>query len=115
MPEEPRYTCPCCGHITFVDPPGSFDICPVCNWEDDFVQLEDPTYEGGANRPSLIQAQRNYREMGDADGIKKKRPRRKYERDPDWRPFDDGDGEPSDGDAAPGDTEAEPRIARIRS
>jgi len=40
--------------------PGSFVICPVCFWEDDDVQLEDPDFSGGANRPSLNQARTNY-------------------------------------------------------
>lgn len=53
-----RYPCPCCGHLVFVEPPGSYDICPVCFWEDDPVQLRWPTFRGGANRPSLVEAQK---------------------------------------------------------
>lgn len=30
-----RYPCPCCGHLVFEDPPGSYEICPVCFWEDE--------------------------------------------------------------------------------
>ncbi|NIP43329.1 MAG: hypothetical protein GWN61_14025, partial [candidate division Zixibacteria bacterium] len=33
------YTCPCCGYRTLDDPPGSYDICGICFWEDDTVQL----------------------------------------------------------------------------
>jgi hypothetical protein len=40
--------------------PGSFEICEVCFWEDDPVQLADPTYSGGANVPSLEEARANY-------------------------------------------------------
>nr|WP_101933029.1 CPCC family cysteine-rich protein [Virgibacillus dokdonensis] len=29
-------------------------------WEDDYTQFDDPDYEGGANAPSLKQAQRNF-------------------------------------------------------
>lgn len=43
------------------EPPGTFDICRVCVWEDDNVQFRDPDYEGGANRVSLRQARENYR------------------------------------------------------
>jgi hypothetical protein len=46
------------------EPPGTFEICPVCNWEDDKVQAEDPTFSGGANQMSLEQAQRNFVELG---------------------------------------------------
>ncbi|MEU0987837.1 CPCC family cysteine-rich protein [Streptomyces sp. NPDC005953] len=33
------YPCPCCGRLVHQSPPGSFQICPVCGWEDDLVQL----------------------------------------------------------------------------
>jgi len=45
-------------------PDGNYEICKVCFWEDDLVQLADPTFEGGANKVSLNQAQKNYREFG---------------------------------------------------
>lgn len=43
---------------------GSFEICPVCFWEDDLVQFEDPSSTGGANAVSLQVAQRNYKKFG---------------------------------------------------
>ena len=50
-----KYKCPCCGYYTFDNKPdGSYDICKVCFWEADLIQLEDPTYEGGANKVSLF-------------------------------------------------------------
>lgn len=58
------FTCPCCGHRTFSEPPGSYDVCPICYWEDDPVQLLDPAYRGGANSPSLIDCQLNYEQFG---------------------------------------------------
>jgi hypothetical protein len=57
--------CPCCGYLTMgPESPGSFEICEVCNWQDDPVQYQDPDYEGGANEMSLKQARRNYAEFG---------------------------------------------------
>ena len=44
--------------------PGSYEICPVCNREDDPVQAGDPNYEGGANPVSLTQARENFRHFG---------------------------------------------------
>jgi hypothetical protein len=61
---EQGYPCPCCGHITFGEAPGSYEICAVCFWEDDAVQLRWPNYGGGANTPSLLEAQRTYAELG---------------------------------------------------
>lgn len=60
-----RHACPCCGHLTLdEEPPGTYDICPVCCWEDDPVQYKDVDYEGGANQVSLRTARRNYIEHG---------------------------------------------------
>lgn len=39
----------------------------MCYWEDDPVQLRDPTYEGGANAASLEQARANYERHGVAE------------------------------------------------
>ncbi|MEV4603947.1 CPCC family cysteine-rich protein [Amycolatopsis sp. NPDC049253] len=58
-----RYPCPCCGHLVFEEPPGSHAICAVCFWEDDVIQLRWPDWRGGANRSSLIEAQRVYAEL----------------------------------------------------
>lgn len=58
------FPCPCCGHLTFGEPPGSYEICPVCFWEDDISQLRFPLMGGGANKPSLLEAQANYRAFG---------------------------------------------------
>ncbi|WP_333756033.1 CPCC family cysteine-rich protein [Streptomyces sp. IBSBF 3352] len=60
------YPCPCCGHRV-LDAPGSYEICPVCFWEDDGVQFRWPTVAGGANQVSLIDAQRNYQDFGACD------------------------------------------------
>ncbi|EHQ90651.1 CPCC family cysteine-rich protein [Desulfosporosinus youngiae] len=65
-----KYKCPCCGYYTFENKPvkthhdGSFDICSICFWEDDPLQLEKPIYEGGANRVSLVQAQKSFNNFG---------------------------------------------------
>ncbi|MBJ8192719.1 hypothetical protein JDS79_38930, partial [Bacillus cereus] len=49
-----KYTCPCCGYKTLNDePPGTYDICEICFWEDDGIQFADPDYDGGANIVSL--------------------------------------------------------------
>ena len=63
--EVAMYKCPCCGFLTLSEqPPGTFEICPVCNWEDDAAQAANPTLEGGANRVSLEQARGNFARFG---------------------------------------------------
>jgi hypothetical protein len=60
-----KFPCPCCGYRTMSEqPPGTFEICPVCYWEDDNVQFDDPTLEGGANEESLDQARANFARLG---------------------------------------------------
>ena len=68
-----KFPCPCCGYKTFTEKPdGSYLICPVCFWEDDPIQLEDPDDEGGANSTSLRQAQKNFIDFGACDeGMKR--------------------------------------------
>lgn len=62
---DDRYPCRCCGFYTLTDPTnGSYEICRVCFWEDDLVQNEDPSFEGGANNVSLSTARDNYVRFG---------------------------------------------------
>ncbi|WP_084542285.1 CPCC family cysteine-rich protein [Calidithermus chliarophilus] len=59
------FACPCCGYLTLNSaPPGTFEICPVCYWEDDAVQFDDPDYAGGANAVSLNEARANFKNFG---------------------------------------------------
>ena len=87
-----RYPCPCCGHLVYGGPPASDEICPVCFWEDDGLQLEfATTLNGGANRTTLVEAQRNYAQFGacEANCADVVRPPLADEpRDPLWRPVD---------------------------
>jgi hypothetical protein len=86
-----RYTCPCCGHRVLGEPPGSYEICGVCFWEDDRVQLRWPDWTGGANAPSLIDAQVAYAELGAIEicfiGLVRL-PTVDELLDPGWRPID---------------------------
>ena len=86
-----RYPCPCCGYLVFVKGPGSYSVCPICFWEDDIVQLRFVHFSGGANRPSLVQAQENYRVFGAMEQRFRhlvREPRPDEQRDVGWRPLD---------------------------
>lgn len=78
--------CPACGFYSsgqgFF---GSYSVCPICNWEDDGVQLANPACGGGANKDSLIDAQVRVMkslplEVQEHGG---------YRRDPRWRPLNE--------------------------
>ncbi len=50
MENKPKkYKCLCCGYKTMDEERGSFDICPVCFWEDDMfitpIKNEDEKFE----------------------------------------------------------------------
>jgi hypothetical protein len=78
-----QYPCPACGFLVFDEGSGSFDICPLCGWEDDDVQLRYPSMTGGANRPSLWQEQQRILERYPLTV----REANEIERDPHWRPL----------------------------
>jgi hypothetical protein len=90
--EAARFPCPCCGYLVFDDPPGSYEICPICFWEDDVSQLKFPSTTG-ANHPTLIEAQENYSREGVCEWRLHDyvRPSNDSDvRDPEWRPIDEG-------------------------
>ena len=63
-----KYRCPCCGYFTMnIKPDNTFQDCPVCYWEDDGVQLDQPDLAGGANTMSLNEARKNFMKFGACD------------------------------------------------
>ena len=87
-----NYTCPCCGYMTFDEPPGSFQMCEICKWLDDMYQLLYLGTSGGDNEVSLIQAQSNYRDTGCATGRCERKSeaeeaKKRFAKDPSWRPY----------------------------
>ena len=86
-----KFACPCCGYKTLSEePPGTFDICRVCFWEDDAAQYYDPYLKNGPNGVSLRQAQKNFMKFGACkkDSLKYVRPPKEDEkRDENWRPL----------------------------
>lgn len=72
-------------------PPGSYDICPICGWEDDHVQLAYPTTPVGANGQSLLDWQQQVLREFPVE----ERTFAGNHRSPQWRPI-----EPSDLSAA---------------
>jgi hypothetical protein len=77
------YPCPACGFEVYDGPAGSYAVCPVCDWEDDPVQLRFPAMRGGANRASLFEWQEQlFLEMPPEVAEHKG-----WCRCPDWRPL----------------------------
>jgi Cysteine-rich CPCC len=57
--DKSEFLCPVCEQGTFSGP-GTYEICDVCKWENDPVQLAKPDLAGGANKLSLKQARRAF-------------------------------------------------------
>jgi hypothetical protein len=56
-----RVMCRCCGYLT-LPRYGHYDICPVCDWEDDPTTIFEPGERGGPgpNHVSLSEGRRNF-------------------------------------------------------
>lgn len=54
-----KHLCPVCRKHCFSEY-GSYEICPVCKWEDDPVQGKDHCFYGGANNLSVNESQLYY-------------------------------------------------------
>lgn len=78
MADSGKYPCPSCGYLVFSGPPGTHELCPVCDWRDELLALEFPTtYAGGEGSLTLFEVQR----AGAPD-------RPDLARDPSWRDID---------------------------
>ena len=84
-----EYPCPCCGYMSFEEPPGSYSICQICFWEDDAVQLRPDWWNFGGANPPLRFAQWQYqRRLPKKPGVRA--PREPVDgdvRDPHWYPL----------------------------
>lgn len=72
--------CPCCGYHTLVEePPATFGICPICDWEEDCVPVShwDMRCWGAANGGiSIFFARQNFERYGSMDDLKQSRERK---------------------------------------
>jgi ribosomal protein S27E len=76
-------TCPACGFAVLAEGYGSYEICGVCGWEDDGVQLANPTSGGGANAQSLAESQAKIIGRIPLNVLT----HGEFQRDPLWRPL----------------------------
>ena len=57
------HQCACCDHFT-LENRGQYDICPVCFWEDDGLDVDQPDAHSGPNQMSLREGRHNFELVG---------------------------------------------------
>lgn len=60
------HMCPVCGEYKFPDF-ASFDICPICGWEDNGVDLDDENGGWGTNGKTIFQVKKEFEEKRKKD------------------------------------------------
>jgi len=63
---EAAHQCPCCDYFT-LSLRGQYDICPVCFWEDNGIDIDHQDQVSGSNHLPLCQARDNFRSIGSCD------------------------------------------------
>lgn len=67
-----QYPCPCCDFLTRSEAEhGTYEICPVCGWDDDDTQFNNEQLAGGANKVCLREAKNNFNAFGAISNEKK--------------------------------------------
>ncbi len=61
-----KQQCPCCDFFT-LEVRGDYDICPICFWEDDGVDIDKLDCGSGPNHMTLREGRNNFREFGACD------------------------------------------------
>ncbi len=57
------HQCPCCDYYTLKDW-GAYSICPVCFWENDGLDIDEPDAYSGPNHMTLREARQKFLEFG---------------------------------------------------
>lgn len=58
-----KINCVCCGSKEVPSgEEGLYYVCNKCGWENDPIQKDKPDYKGGANKMSLNEAKKAYKE-----------------------------------------------------
>ena len=64
--QEKMQQCPCCDYRS-LERRGEYDICPVCFWEDDGLDVDRLDEHSGPNHQTLRQARENFSMLGACD------------------------------------------------
>jgi hypothetical protein len=65
-PKTSLHQCSCCDYLT-LSSRGEYDICPVCFWEDDGLDITRLDTHSGPNHMTLREGRENFRRIGACD------------------------------------------------
>jgi len=60
------FQCPCCDYFT-LSARGEYDICPICFWEDDGLDLDRLDIPSGPNHMTLREGRHHFKQFGACD------------------------------------------------
>ncbi|WP_431109000.1 CPCC family cysteine-rich protein [Winogradskyella poriferorum] len=63
---ESELQCPCCDYYTLSER-GVYDICPICFWEDDGIDITELDKHSGPNHITLREGRFNFEKYGACD------------------------------------------------
>ncbi|WP_243472115.1 CPCC family cysteine-rich protein [Winogradskyella sp. MH6] len=63
---ESELQCPCCDYYTLSER-GVYDICPICFWEDDAIDITELDKHSGPNHITLREGRLNFEKYGACD------------------------------------------------
>ena len=61
--DNPLHQCPCCDYFT-LEKRNDWEICLVCFWEDDGVDIENPDKFSAPNQMTLREGRQNFLKLG---------------------------------------------------
>ena len=59
----PLHQCPCCDYFS-LPTRGEYDICNVCFWEDNGIDVDEPDEYSGPNNMALREGRQNFLQVG---------------------------------------------------
>ena len=65
-PKGNELQCPCCDYFTLGER-GGYEICPICFWEDDGIDIDDSDEHSGPNHITLREGRQNFGKFGACD------------------------------------------------
>ena len=61
-----KFQCSCCDYFT-LEERGGYEVCPICFWEDDGMDIDEADTHSGPNHITLREGRQNFKKLGACD------------------------------------------------